>query len=80
MSSTLASFVPVLDGTNYQQWAAQMQSFLMAQGQWVITRNGVPPKAAPKATTSSSKAVASEEEETVTEGDLEKNSKALGNI
>ena len=81
MSSTLASFVPVLDRTNYQQWAAQMQSFLMAQGQWAITRNGVPPKAAPKATTSSSKAVASEEEvETVTEDELEKNSKALGNI
>jgi len=81
MSSTLASFVPVLDGTNYQQWAAQMQSFLMAQGQWAITRNGVPPKAAPKATSSTSKAAATEEEaETVSEDDLEKNSKALGNI
>jgi len=81
MSSTLASFVPVLDGTNYQQWAAQMQSFLMAQGQWAITRNGVPPKVAPKATSSTSKAAATDEEvETISEDDLEKNSKALGNI
>jgi len=40
MSSTLNTFVPVLDGTNYQQWAASMQSFLMSQGQWrVITKN-----------------------------------------
>ena len=34
MSSTLQTFVPVLDGTNYQQWAASMQSYLMSQGQW----------------------------------------------
>src|SRR5258708_2669312 len=34
MSSQLSSFVPVLDGTNYQQWAASMQSYLMSQGQW----------------------------------------------
>jgi len=40
MSSTLNTFVPVLDGTNYQQWAASMQSFLMSQGQWrIITKN-----------------------------------------
>jgi len=36
MSSTLNTFVPVLDGTNYQQWAAAMQSFLMSQGQWRV--------------------------------------------
>jgi len=35
------SLVPVLDGTNYQDWAAAMQSFLMSQGQWkVISRPG----------------------------------------
>jgi len=40
MSSTLNTFVPVLDGTNYQQWAAAMQLFLMSQGQWrVIIKN-----------------------------------------
>jgi len=45
MSSTLNTFVPVLDGTNYQQWAAAMQSFLMSQGQWrVITKNAPLPK------------------------------------
>ena len=45
MSSTLNTFVPVLDGTNYQQWAAAMQSFLMSQGQWrVIIKDAPQPK------------------------------------
>ena len=45
MSSTLNTFVPVLDGTNYQQWATAMQSFLMSQGQWrVIVKNAPLPK------------------------------------
>ena len=45
ISSTLNTFVPVLDGTNYQQWAAAMQSYLMSQGQWrVIIRNPPIPK------------------------------------
>ena len=35
----------MLDGTNYQQWAAAMQLYLMSQGQWrVITRNPPIPK------------------------------------
>ena len=34
MSSQLTNLVPVFDGTNYQQWTAAMQSFLMSQGQW----------------------------------------------
>jgi hypothetical protein len=38
MSSQLTSLVPVMDGTNYQQWAASMQSFLMSQGQWKCTK------------------------------------------
>ena len=42
MSSTLTSLVPILDGTNYQQWAAQMQSYLMSQGQWKATTD-LPP-------------------------------------
>jgi hypothetical protein len=29
MSSQLNTFVPVLDGSNYQQWAAAMQSSLV---------------------------------------------------
>jgi len=57
MSSTLQSFVPVLDGTNYQQWAASMQLYLMSQGQWrvivktapiPITKKGALVTAAPK--------------------------------
>ena len=40
MSSQLTSLVPVLDGTNYQQWAAAMQSYLMSQGQWRCTKSG----------------------------------------
>ena len=44
MSSNLSSFVPVLDGTNYQQWAAQMQSYLMSQGQWPCCVTAAPTK------------------------------------
>ena len=40
MSSQLTNLVPVLDGTNYQQWAAAMQSFLMSQGQWKCIKDG----------------------------------------
>ena len=40
MSSQLTNLVPVLDGTNYQQWSAAMQSFLMSQGQWKCTKPG----------------------------------------
>ena len=42
MSSTLTSLVPILDGTNYQQWAAQMQLYLMSQGQWKATTDSAP--------------------------------------
>ena len=34
MSSQLTNLVSVFNGTNYQQWATAMQSFLMSQGQW----------------------------------------------
>jgi hypothetical protein len=34
MSSQLTTLVPVLNGSNYQQWASAMQSYLMAQGLW----------------------------------------------
>jgi hypothetical protein len=44
MSSQLTTFVPVLDGTNYQQWASQMQSYLMSQGQWKCTRGAPAPE------------------------------------
>ena len=32
----------MFDGTNYQQWAAQMQLYLMSQGQWKVTTD-LPP-------------------------------------
>ena len=51
MSSTLASFVPVLDGTNYQAWVGPMQSYLMAQGQWVACKHLRPPLATKTTTT-----------------------------
>ena len=38
----LTQLVPVLDGTNYQQWASAMQSFLMSQGQWGCITTEVP--------------------------------------
>ena len=34
MSSQLTSFTTVFDSSNYQQWAKQMQAFLMSQGLW----------------------------------------------
>ena len=40
MSSQLTNLVPVFNGTNYQQWAAAMQSFLMSQGQWKCVKDG----------------------------------------
>ena len=40
MSSQLTSLTLVLDGTNYQQWSAAMQSFLMSQGQWKCVKTG----------------------------------------
>ena len=40
MSSQLTNLVPMLDGTNYQQWSTAMQSFLMSQGQWKCTKEG----------------------------------------
>ena len=49
MSSQLTNLVPVLDGTNYQQWSAAMQSFLMSQGQWKCTKPGAVAPGAPTA-------------------------------
>ena len=40
MSSQLTNLVSIFDGTNYQQWTAAMQSFLMSQGQWKYVKDG----------------------------------------
>src|SRR5258705_784067 len=34
MSSNLHSYVPALEGPNYSDWEAKMQSFLMSVSQW----------------------------------------------
>jgi hypothetical protein len=36
MSSALTNLVPILDGSNYQQWAPPMRNFLKSQGKWLI--------------------------------------------
>ena len=36
MSSSLERLVPVLDGTNYRDWAVLMQSFLQLQDLWEV--------------------------------------------
>jgi hypothetical protein len=42
MSSALTNLVPVLDGSNYQQWAPPMRNFLKSQGQWLILKEDNP--------------------------------------
>ena len=36
MLSALTNLVPILDSSNYQQWAPPMRNFLKSQGQWLI--------------------------------------------
>ena len=78
MSSTLASFVPVLDGTNYQQWAAQMQSYLMAQGQWRAIKEDEPNPTTTTIGTGAAATSGDNSSEIATFKEL--NSKAVGNI
>ena len=86
MSSQLTNLVPMLNSTNYQQWSAAMQSFLMSQGQWKCTKPGA---VAPGVTTAEAKPEAEGEPSTsvtatVSKEDLaswnEDAEKALGNI
>ena len=37
MSNTLDKFVPTFDGSNFLEWKAQMQAYLMEKGLWHIT-------------------------------------------
>jgi hypothetical protein len=44
-----ASLVPILDGTNYRQWAVAMKAFIMSTGMWAyvegrIERESLPDK------------------------------------
>ena len=80
MSSQLNSFVPVLDGTNYQQWASSMQSYLLSQGQWNCVKAGATPPVVVTLTSDNPEVEdtkTGEEEKTKW---LETADKALGNI
>ena len=35
-SSSIATYVPVLNGSNYREWESQMTAFLRSQGLWRI--------------------------------------------
>ena len=81
MTSTLSTFMPVLDRTNYQQWSGMMKSYLMAQGQWAVIKTSKPTP------TSITTCGEGEDIKDITITDMkeviefdEKNSKALGNI
>ena len=39
----MLSQVPILDGTNYQQWSVMMKNFLMSQNQWRCAKEGAAP-------------------------------------
>ena len=84
MSSNLSSFVPVLDGTNYQQWAAQMQSYLMAQGQWPCVINSAPKKMKVETTEEDGEGTTKTYETIDNQEEIDKwienNMKAVGNI
>ena len=48
-SNNAASLVPILDGTNYRQWAVAMKAFIMSTGMWAyvegrIERESLPDK------------------------------------
>ena len=84
MSSTLNTYVPVLEGPNYQKWVAAMQSYLMSQGQWhVIKTQPNPPGVTETMTTSGEGKEATTTKEFSTdalEAWEELNTKAVGNI
>ena len=77
MSSQLTSFVPILDGTNYQQWASSMQSYLMSQGQWKCVKPGATAPVLKSEATADDKSTGTQEEIDSWHEDKEK---ALGNI
>lgn len=80
-NNNISTHIPILDGTNYREWKAQMTTFLQAAGLWLIVNGTIPqpvlgPAVAATATTPAILAVE--------QGDLLKwqisNQQALGNI
>jgi len=91
MSSNLTSLVPVLDGTNYQDWSVQMQSFLLSAGQWKCAKPGATIPTLKESTTTTTRPGETEESPSITTVTTSDNSaevkewsqdieKALGNI
>ena len=35
-TSSISTHIPILDGTNYREWAAQMHAYLRSVGLWLI--------------------------------------------
>jgi hypothetical protein len=40
-SNNTASLVPILDGTNYRQWAVAMKALIMSTGMWVYVKGSI---------------------------------------
>ena len=78
MSSALTNLIPVLEGPNYKTWFPLMQSFLMSQGQWRVTRKPPPTLIPAKLATKTEEAVTGNQDNVDEWFDL--NSKALENI
>lgn len=41
-NNNVSTHVPILDGTNYREWKAQMMAFLQASGLWLIMNRMIP--------------------------------------
>ena len=41
MSTALTTFVPMLDGPNYQAWSVKMQAYLASVDLWLITNGTI---------------------------------------
>ena len=42
MSTALTTFVPMLDGPNWQAWSVKMQAYLASVDLWLITAGSIP--------------------------------------
>ena len=38
-TSSISTHVPILDETNYREWAAQMRAYLQSVGLWLIVNS-----------------------------------------
>jgi hypothetical protein len=47
-SNNAASLVPILDGTNYRQWAVAVKAFIMSTGLWAYTEGRIERESLPE--------------------------------